>query len=95
MEQFPVAHIKVQGVDLIVLFVKPELGSRPASEQQQVVNALQACASAAGLAGNVVPVWRDSLGRLHFIAPPNQHAFFKSVTFESLYANINKKLSCG
>jgi hypothetical protein len=95
VEQFQVAHIKVQNVDLIIVFVSPDVGRRSASEQQQVVYALQACATAAHLAGNVVPVWRDTLGRLAFIAPPNQHAFFKSVTFEYLYGNINKKLSCG
>ena len=95
MEQFQVAHINVQGVNLVVVFVNPGVGQRPASEQQQVVNALQACASGAGLAGNVVPVWRDNLGRLNFIAPPTQHGFFKSVTFEYLYNSINKTLSCG
>lgn len=95
MENFQVAHIKVQGVDLIIVFVSPDVGRRSALEQQQVVNALQACASSAGLAGNVVPVWRDISGRLAFIAPPNQHAYFKSVTFEYLYANVNKRLSCG
>ena len=95
MEQFQVAHINVQGVNLIIVFVSPDIGRRPPLEQQQVVNALQACASSAGLAGNVVPVWRDTSGRLAFIAPPNQHAFFKSVTFEYLYANVNKQLTCG
>jgi hypothetical protein len=95
MEQFQVAHIKVQSVDLIIVFVNPALGYRSAFEQQQVVAALQACASSAGLAGNVVPVWRDGAGRLNFIAPPNQHPFFKSVTFEYLAANINKTLTCG
>ena len=95
MEQFQVAHIKVQGVDLIIVFVSPDVGRRSALEQQQVVNALQVCANAAGLAGNAVPVWRDNSGRLGFIAPLNQHAFFRSVTFEYLYGNVNKNLSCG
>lgn len=95
MEQFQVAHIKVQGVDLVIVFVDSALGHRTTFEQQQIVAALQACASGAGLAGNVVAVWRDALGRLNFIAPPNQHAFFKSVTFDYLYANINKTLRCG
>jgi hypothetical protein len=95
VEQFQVAHINVQNVNLIVVFVDPGVGQRPPLEQQHVVNALQTCASAAGLAGNVVPVWRDNFGRLNFIAPPAQHAFFKSVTFEYLYSNINKTLRCG
>lgn len=94
MEEFQVAHINVQNVNVIIVFVKPELGQRPKIEQQQVINALQSCARAAGLAGNVVPVWCDSLDRLNFVAPPNQHAFFKSVTFEDLYNQINKKLTC-
>jgi hypothetical protein len=94
MEEFQVAHINVQNVNVIVVFVKPELGQRPNSEQQQVISALQSCARAAGLAGNVVPVWCDSAGHLNFIAPPNQHPFFKSVTFEVLYNQINKTLTC-
>jgi hypothetical protein len=95
MEQFQVAHINVQNVNLVIVFVKPELGQRPRIEQQQVLEALQVCARAAGLAGNVVPVWQDITGRLNFIAPPNQHAFFKSVTFEHLNGQINKLLRCG
>ena len=95
MERFQIAHIQVQGVNLIVVFVNSSLGYRPPDEQQQVVASLQACASAAGLAGNVVPVWRDASGRLNFIAPPNQHPYFKSVTFDYLYTNINKTLTCG
>lgn len=95
MEQFQVAHLNVQGVNLIVVFVNPNVGQRPAFSQQQLVNALQACAKSAGLAGNVVPVWTDSGGRLNFLAPPNQHAYFKSVTYQYLYGQVNKTLSCG
>jgi hypothetical protein len=95
VEQFQVAHINVQGVNVVVVFVNPGLGLRPRIEQQQVLDALQSCASAAGLAGNVVLVWRDNAGLMNFIAPPNQHAFFRSVTFESLYGQINKTLRCG
>jgi hypothetical protein len=95
METFQIAHIRVQGVSLIVVFVGPSLGHKPAFEQQQVVAALQQCARSAGLAGNVVPVWQDTSGRLNFIAPPNQHPYFRSVTFEYLRANINNALHCG
>ena len=95
MEQFQVAHLNIQNVNLIVVFVNADLGLRMPIEQQKVLHALQSCASAAGLAGNVVPVWQDSFGRLIFIAPPTQHAFFKSVTFEYLQSSINKTLSCG
>jgi hypothetical protein len=95
VEEFQVAHINVQNVNLIIVFVNPGFGQRPRIEQQQAINALQICAGAAGLAGSVVPVWGDNAGRLNFIAPPNQHAFFKSVTVEYLYHQINKTLSCG
>lgn len=94
VEQFQVAHIRVQNVDLVIVFVNPELGGRPIADQQRIVAALQACASTAGLAGNVVPVWGDSVGRLHFIAPPNQHPFFGSVTYAYLYSQINRTLTC-
>jgi hypothetical protein len=94
VEQFQVAHLKVQNVDVVVVFVNSSVGQRSFQDQQQLVATLQVCASAAGLAGNVVLVWMDPLGRLNFVAPPNQHPFFKSVTYQYLYAHINKTLTC-
>jgi hypothetical protein len=81
-------------VNLVVVFVNPDLDRRPFSEQQAVIAALRVCAGDAGLAGNVVPVWQDSFRRLHFIAPPEQHPYFRSVTYDYLYSQINRTLTC-
>ena len=68
---------------------------RTDQEKQQIHAELQLCAQRTNLAGNVVPVWQDSFGRMRFIAPKNQHPFFTSVSYAQLYAQANKTLNCG
>lgn len=93
-ETFKVAHLRVQTVDIVIVFVNARVGNMTPSEQQGVANALQVCATSAGLAGNIVMVWRDPTGRMAFWAPNNQQAYFREVTFEYLAENINKTLTC-
>ena len=94
METFPVAHLNIQNVNVIVIFVSPHFDTMPADQQQVVHHRLQAAACNARLAGNVVPVWQDRLARTKFIAPPRQHPFFRSVSYEQLYLNVNRTLAC-
>ena len=95
MEKFQVAYFNEQGVDLIVIFLNESFGRKTQHEQSEIVDALQLCATAAGLQGTVVPIW--SVGNSYrFIAPPNWHAFFKSPNiYPTLVANINRELTCG
>jgi len=83
---FDVAHINVQGQDIIIV----PLDREPTPEQ---IDGLQACATSAGLAGTVCPVWQE-FGRIRFIAPRPWHPFFQSLTWPAICANINKKLTC-
>jgi hypothetical protein len=92
MPRFKVAHVKEQGVNLIIVPLDDAFDRQPSSVQQQTVAQLQARASAAGLAGTVVPVWQSVRG-MSFIAPRNWHAFFKSLSFSSILGNVNKELS--
>lgn len=92
---FDVAHVKEQGVDLIIVFVASSFGHKTNHEQNEVCASLQACATAAGLAGTVVPVWDTGGGRMGFLAPQNFHPFFRSVSLADVAVSINKKLTCG
>lgn len=93
MKKFPIAHIKEQGVDLIIIPLDSSFGRRSERDQSQIINKLQDCASSAKLIGTVVPVWQDGQ-RMMFIAPNNWHPFFKSLTWSLIQANINKELLC-
>jgi hypothetical protein len=92
MPQFDVAHIREQGVDLIIVPLNSAFGSRPTSEQHAITAELQMRANAAGLAGTVVPVWESGY-RMTFIAPPGYHPFFQSISLAYVAANINRTLS--
>ncbi len=94
MASFEIAHIREQGVDLIIVPLDSAFGSKSKRDQNEIINSLQDCASSAGLAGTVVPVWR--VGNSHaFIAPDKWHPFFKSFRWNDILRNINKKLTCG
>lgn len=92
MPQFDVAHIREQGVDLIIVPLKSAFGQMSEQEQLEQIDAMQLAASSAGLAGTVVPVWTMG-NRTVFIAPQSWHPFFKSVTWETLVASVNRRIS--
>jgi len=94
MATYDVAHIREQGIDLIIVLVDSSFGLRTPREQQEIVTLLQECATKAGLAGTVIPVWDAGAGRMGFLAPPNWHSFFSSIDLTFVVANINRKLTC-
>ena len=93
MPTFKVAHIREQGVDVIIVPLESSFGSKTSNDQQQFVAAFQIQARLAGLAGNVVPVWDGDGGRMAFLAPHNQHAFFGSLTLQRVMASVTKEIS--
>ena len=93
MPQFELAHVKEQGVNLVVVPLDSSFGHKTQSDQQAAIAELQARSTNAGLAGTVVPVWDSGGGRMAFIAPPNWHSFFKSIDLRWVGLNINKNLS--
>jgi hypothetical protein len=93
MPRFQVAHVKEQGIDLIIVLIDPSFKHKSAQDQDRIVAELQACANAANLRGTVVPVWDDG-GRLAFRTLPQWHPFFKSVNFQWFAANAKLELSC-
>ena len=93
MEQFSVAHLNVQNVNVIVIFLNQKFDRMTRADQDAVHRQLQAAATSAGLAGNVVPVWQDAFATTKFIAPLHQHPFFRSTSYEALYAHVNRTLT--
>jgi hypothetical protein len=93
MPRYKVAHIKEQGVDLVIVFVESSFPVEGNRVQNEMIAQMELKVKAAGLAGDVVPVWKNPNGTSGFIAKESQHAFFKSISFDSLAKNINKELS--
>jgi hypothetical protein len=94
MATYDIAHIREQGIDLIIVLVDPAFGFESPGEQQQIVAVLQECATQAGLAGTVIPVWDAGAGRIGFLAPQNWLSFFSSIDLTFVIRNINRKLVC-
>lgn len=92
MPRFKVAHIREQGVDLIIIPLESSFGRKIASEQQEIIAEIQIHARSAGLAGTVVPVWDSGGGRMSFVAPSNWHPFFQGLNLHSVACNINKEI---
>ena len=80
---------------MVIVFLESGLDRHTTAQQRLARHrALEGCASRAGLAGDVVAVWQDCYGRTKFIAPPQQHAFFRVVNYDQLYAQVNCTLNC-
>jgi hypothetical protein len=98
METFNVAHLNLPGpqgpVDVVIVFLSEAFDRKPEPEKHRIRRALGLCAGSANFAGNVVPVWVDASGRTKFIAPQQQHAFFSGVSYQQLYAQANKTMTC-
>jgi len=92
MPRFDVAHIRKQGVDLIIIPLDDSFRFKSQDDKLAVTSELQQRASAAGLGGTVVPVWDDGGGRMAFIAPTKWHSYFKSISLSFVAANINREL---
>jgi hypothetical protein len=89
--RYKVAHIREQSVDLIIIPLESAFGNKTIEIQQATIDELQAHASAAGLAGTVVPVWKH--GRdTKFVAPPNSHPFFRSLSYDRVIAMLNREI---
>lgn len=95
MATFDVAHIREQGVDLVIVFVSSSFGHESSTQQNRTIDGLQVCARSAGLAGTVVPVWDSGGGCISFIAPRSYHPFFSSISLQDVAASVNRRLTCG
>lgn len=92
MPHYKIAHVKEQGVNLIIIPLDEEFGGQSIEVQRDALAELQERSGAAGLAGTVVPVWEDSSGRMGFLAPQNFQPFFKSLLISQVLASLNGEL---
>jgi hypothetical protein len=93
MPRFKVAHVKEQGVDLIIIPLESRFGSMSNADQNSQNRELQVRANAAGLRGTVVPVWDAGGGRMGFFAPSGFRPFFSSLSLSQVDQSINKEIS--
>jgi len=92
MTKLRVAHIREQGVDLIIVPLDKGFGESSPTAQQQAVESLRMAATLAGLRGDVVPVWDSGDNRMGFLAHKNYHPYFMSINLEFVYANLNREV---
>ena len=92
MPRFKIAHIKVQGIDLIIVPLNSSFGHKTQEDQQQAIAELHIHANTADLKGDIVPVWDSGGGQMAFIAPTNWHPYFKSISLAIVWANVNREL---
>ena len=92
MPNYQVAHIKAEGVNLIIVLMGSSHLLNSQAEQDALMQELQKRATAAGLQGNVVSVWDMGGGKMGFRAPQHQHAFFQQMPLDFVKKNINKEL---
>jgi hypothetical protein len=93
MPTLKVAHVREQGVDLIIAPLDQNFEYKTGQDQQAIVGEIQMRSSQAGLAGAVVPVWDGGGGRMAFIAPKSWHPFFRSLNLRAVWANVNREIS--
>jgi hypothetical protein len=93
MPSFRAAHVREQGIDLIIVPLANDFPYKGQAEQNAIVAEIQLRANGAGLAGTVVPVWPNGSGGFGFLAPQQWHSFFSSLTPQQIDASINKEVS--
>ena len=93
MPTLKIAHVRQQGVDLIIAPLASDFGYKTSQDQQGIVGEIQLRSRSAGLAGTVVPVWDNGGGRMGFIAPSSWHPFFRSLSLRAVWANVNREIS--
>jgi hypothetical protein len=90
MATYKVAHVTEQGQQVILILVNRSFGSLSNADQKEAFQALQACATAADLAGHVALVWETGS-----YGPTQWQAFLGSLSYRNVLASINRELTCG
>jgi len=90
---FKVAHIREQGVDLIIIPVDDMFRLKSSTDQNGVRDEFQLRANAAELAGTVVLVWEAGGNLMGFLAPNSFHPYFRSLNLPFVWQNVNRELS--
>ena len=93
MATFRIAHIKEQGVNVIIVPLGAAFGALTEDGRQHIIVALEAAALAAEYRGRVVPMWLERQ-RARSIAPPEWVVFFSTLKWRDVVKNLNRELHC-
>lgn len=86
------AHIREQGVNLIIVPFEKTFGAKSPQEQHDALIVLRDTAARAQLQGEVVPVWDMGDGGMAFLAPQGFHPYFRSISLDFVRANLNREI---
>jgi len=92
MRSYDVAYVLADGLHLILVPVHPRFGLRKASEMRRFTATVRRHAAAAGLTGEVVPVWHDGSGGLLAFAWPAVLTRLVGLTWNGVSRHINVRL---
>jgi hypothetical protein len=95
VETYQVAHLNIQDVNVVIVFLDSTFDSKTPDERRDLHRALAVAAAREGPAEDVVLVWKDPSGGTRFMAPPEQHPFFRIMQYDQLRAQVNRTLVCG
>lgn len=93
MTTLDVAHVREQGIDMIIVPLDHSFNHKTSAQQNAARTEIQARANSAGLRGAVALVWDAGGGRTAFLAPTNWQRFFQSVNLRWVMAKLNRELS--
>ncbi|MEM1379878.1 MAG: hypothetical protein AAGH41_04550 [Pseudomonadota bacterium] len=91
MHWFQIAHLNIQGNDIIIIPFSKRFAQKPRTEREQTVRDFQQATKKAGLKGVVVPIWPNG-DDIQFIAPKPWHPFFQKVSWPWIENNLNKEI---
>ena len=92
MPSFNVAHVNEQGQNMLLFALDNNFGNKSNSEQNSVLNELEARAHAAGLAGAAAIFWRHG-SHEHFIGPRPWHPYLRGLSVNDVVRSANKTIS--
>lgn len=93
MTEVSIAHVRVQGINFVLIPLSQGMALLAPSEQKVVVSEINKICRSANLAGSIVPVWPTITG-IGFSSDPNVQAMLsRSLKLEFVLANINKKIN--
>lgn len=95
MHTFDVAFVRIDGRDLVLVPVHPRFGMKTAAGMHAFVGRVQKLTAAAGLAGEVLPVWDDGDGGLLAFARTTVLPALTRLSWKSIRRHVNVRLHVG
>lgn len=95
MHSFDVAYVRIDDRDLILVPVHPRFGMKSTNDMRAFVARARGLAAAAGLAGEVIPVWDDGDGGLMAFARPSLLPRVARLSWVNVRRHVNVRLHVG